>query len=126
VSPFAGFASLAFILGVAGLYGVVAYSVGHRTREIGVRMALGADEGSVYRLVLGEAARLVGVGAIPGTAGSLAAANTIRGLFYAVRPWDMSTVTIVGSLLVVAALLASFVPAHHAASTNPTEALRSE
>jgi predicted permease len=121
-----GFASLAFILGVTGLYGVVAYSVGHRTREIGVRMALGADAGSVYRLVLGEAARLVGVGAILGAAGSLVAANTMRGLFYAVRPWDMSTVTIVGSVLVVAALLASFVPAHHAASTNATEALRSE
>ena len=71
------FASVAFVLGVVGLYGVVAYSVSHRTREIGIRMALGADPGSVYRLILGEASRLVGAGTALGIGGSLAAATLI-------------------------------------------------
>jgi predicted permease len=121
-----GFAAVAFVLGVVGLYGVVAYSVGHRTREIGVRMALGADPASLYRLILGEAARLVGAGATLGIGGSLAAATLIRGLFYEVRPWDMATFAIVASILILAALMASFIPARHAASTEPIEALRSE
>jgi macrolide transport system ATP-binding/permease protein len=111
---------------VIGLYGVVAYSVGQRTREIGVRMALGAAPASVYRLILGEAARLVGAGAAVGIAGSLAAATVIRGLFYEFRPWDAPTLAIVASTLISAALLASFIPARHAASTNPIEVLRSE
>ena len=121
-----GFAGIAFVLGVIGLYGVVAYSVGHRTREIGVRMALGADAVSVYRLILGEAARLVGTGTALGIGGSLAAATLIRGLFYEVRPWDVPTLAIVASILISAALMASFIPARHAASTNPIDALRSE
>jgi macrolide transport system ATP-binding/permease protein len=121
-----GFASIAFILGVVGLYGVIAYSVGHRTREIGVRMALGADPRSVYRLILGEAGRLVGAGAVLGIGGSLAAATLIHGLFYGVRAWDVPTLAIVASVLIVAGLLASYIPARHAASTNPTVALRSE
>jgi predicted permease len=121
-----GFAGIAFTLGIAGLYGVVAYSVGHRTREIGVRMALGADATSIYRLILGEAARLVGVGAILGAGGALAAANTMRGLFYEVRPWDVSTLAPMALILVVVAVFASFVPARYAATTNPTDALRAE
>lgn len=120
------FAGVAFALSVVGLYGVVSYSVGHRTREIGVRMALGADASSVYRLILGEAARLVAVGAILGVGGSLAATSLMRGLFYAVHPWDVSTLATIASVLVLAALLASFVPARHAATINPTDALRSE
>src|SRR5439155_13426638 len=120
------FASVAFVLGVVGLYGVVAYSVSHRTREIGVRMALGADPGSVYRLILGEASRLVGAGTALGIGGSLAAATLIRGLFYGVRAWDVPTLAIVVAVLILAALLASYIPAHRAASVNPIEALRSE
>lgn len=120
------FASVAFVLGVVGLYGVVAYSVSHRTREIGVRMALGAEPRSVYRLILGEATRLVGVGTVLGVGGSLAAATFIRGLFYGVRAWDVPTITIVVAVLIVAALLASYIPARRAASVNPVEALRSE
>jgi len=120
------FASVAFVLGVVGLYGVVAYSVSHRTREIGVRMALGADPGSVYRLILGEASRLVGAGTALGIGGSLAAATLIRGLFYGVRAWDVPTLAIVVAVLILAALLASYIPARRAASVNPIEALRSE
>jgi len=120
------FASVAFVLGVVGLYGVVAYSVSHRTREIGVRMALGADPASVYRLILGEASRLVGAGTALGIGGSLAAATLIRGLFYGVRAWDVPTLAIVVAVLILAALLASYIPARRAASVNPIEALRSE
>jgi predicted permease len=121
-----GFAGLAFVLGVVGLYGVVAYSVSHRTREIGIRMALGAAPASVYRLILGEAGRLVGAGAFLGIAGSLAAATLIRGLFYEVRPWDVPMVAMVAAVLVSAALMASFLPARHAAGIDPIRALRSE
>jgi macrolide transport system ATP-binding/permease protein len=121
-----GFAGIAFLLGVIGLYGVVAYSVSYRTREIGVRMALGADPVSVYRLILGGAGRLVGTGAALGVGGSLAAATLLRGLFYEVRPWDVPTLAIVAAVLISAALMASFIPARHAASTNPVDALRSE
>ncbi|MGA2599588.1 MAG: FtsX-like permease family protein [Bryobacteraceae bacterium] len=120
------FAGIAFVLGVVGLYGVVAYSVSRRTREIGVRMALGAEPWSVYRLILIEAARLVGAGALLGIAGSLAAATLIRGLLYGVRPWDLPTMAAAVTVLGLAALLASFIPARRAAAVNPVEALRSE
>jgi macrolide transport system ATP-binding/permease protein len=121
-----GFASVAFVLGVVGLYGVVAYSVSRRTREIGIRMALGAEPRSVYRLIVGEAARLVGAGTVLGIGGSIAAATFLRGLFYGVRAWDAPTLTIVVAVLIVAALLASYIPARRAAAVNPVEALRSE
>ena len=89
-------------------------------------MALGAEPGSVYRLILREAARLVGAGTVLGIGGSLAAATFIRGLFYDVRAWDVPTLATVASVFIVAALLASYIPAWHAASINPAEALRSE
>jgi ABC-type antimicrobial peptide transport system permease subunit len=120
------FAGIAFVLGVVGLYGVVAYSVSRRTREIGVRMALGAEPRSVYRLILTEAARLVGAGALLGIAGSLAAATLIRGLLYGVLPWDLPTMAAAVTVLGLAALLASYIPARRAAAVNPVEALRSE
>ena len=120
------FAGIAFALGVVGLYGVVAYSVSRRTREIGVRMALGAEPRSVYRLILGEAARLVGTGTALGIAGSLGSATLIRGLLYGVRPWDVSTMAAAIIVLGLAAILASYMPARRAASVNPVEALRSE
>ncbi len=120
------FAGIAFVLGVVGLYGVVAYSVSRRTREIGVRMALGAEPASVYRLILTEAARLVGAGALLGIAGSLAAAALIRGLLYGVRPWDVPTIAASIAVVGLAALLASYIPARRAAAVNPIEALRSE
>lgn len=120
------FASVAFLLAVVGLYGVVAYSVSHRTREIGVRMALGAGPRSVYQLIFGEAARLVGAGTVLGIGGSIAAATLIRGVYYGVRPWDPPTLAIVVAALVLAALFATYIPTRRAASLNPVEALRSE
>jgi len=120
------FAGLALILGVVGLYGVIAYSVSQRTREIGVRMALGAQRGSVYRLILKEASWLVAIGITAGLLCSLAATSLMRKLLFGISPWDASTLATVAAALAVAALAASYLPARRAASVNPVEALRAE
>jgi len=121
-----GFAGLALLLGVVGLYGVIAYSVSQRTREIGVRMALGAQRSSVYRLILNEAGRLILVGVVLGLACSIGAAMLIGKLLYGVQAWDAQILISVAALLSLSALAASYVPARRAASVNPTEALRAE
>jgi macrolide transport system ATP-binding/permease protein len=121
-----GFASLALLLGVVGLYGVIAYSVSQRTREIGVRMALGAQRGAVYQMIMSEAGWLTGIGIAAGLLCSVAAATLMRSLLFGVRSWDLSTLGGVAVLLAVAALLASYFPARRAASVNPVEALRAE
>ena len=121
-----GFAALAFLLGVVGLYGVIAYSVSQRTREIGVRMALGAQRGSVYKLVLHEAGVLALLGVGLGLLCSVGAATLMRKLLFATAAWDATTLASVALLLVAAAMLASYIPAHRAASVNPVEALRAE
>jgi ABC-type antimicrobial peptide transport system permease subunit len=111
---------------VVGLYGVVAYSVSQRTREIGVRIALGAQRGSVYQLVLSEAGRLAGAGIVIGLLCSIGAATLMRGLLFGVRAWDITTLSGVASVLTIAAMLASFIPARRAASVDPVDALRAE
>ncbi|MGO9340770.1 MAG: ADOP family duplicated permease [Terracidiphilus sp.] len=121
-----GFAVLALVLGVVGLYGVIAYSVSQRTREIGVRMALGAQRSSVYKLVLGEAGRLIGLGVVVGLAGSVGAAMLMGKLLFGVQAWDAGTLVSVAVVLGAAAMMASYFPARRAASVNPTEALRAE
>jgi macrolide transport system ATP-binding/permease protein len=121
-----GFAALALLLGVVGLYGVIAYSVSQRTREIGVRMALGAQQSSVYRMILKEAGRLTGVGIVAGLVSSIAAATLMRKLLFGIHTWDMSTLAAVAVVLGASALLASYFPARRAASVNPVEALRAE
>ena len=108
------------------MYGVIAYPVGQRTREIGIRMALGAEPGLVYKLILKEAGRLTGAGIAVGIACSIAAATLISGLLFDVRTWDVPTLAGVAVVLGAAALLASFIPARRAASVNPVIALRAE
>lgn len=120
------FATLALLLSVVGLYGVTAYSVSQRTREIGVRIALGAQRSMVYRLVLKQAARLIGVGLVAGLAGSIAAASLMRNLLFGTQAWDTFTLAIVVVVLGTSALAASYLPARRAASVDPMEALRSE
>jgi len=111
---------------VVGLYGVIAYSVSQRTREIGVRMALGAQRGSVYALVMKEAAWITTLGIAAGLACSIAAAMLMRNLLFGTQPWDAATLAAVAAMLGAFALLASFIPARRAASVNPVDALRSE
>jgi predicted permease len=121
-----GFAVLALVLGVVGLYGVIAYSVSQRTREIGVRMALGAQRSAVHRLILKEAGLLTGIGIAVGIALSIGASQGMNSLLFGVRAWDVSTLGGVAALLGAFALLASFIPARRAARVNPVEALRAE
>jgi predicted permease len=121
-----GFAAMALLLGVVGLYGVIAYSVSQRTREIGVRMALGAQRGAVYRLVMRQAGWLIGAGLAIGLVCAVGASLGMRSLLFGVQAWDAMTLGGVAVLLGLASLAASFLPAHRAASVNPVEALRAE
>jgi predicted permease len=121
-----GFAALALLLGVVGLYGVIAYSVSQRTREIGVRMALGAEPNNVYGLILKEAGWLTCAGICAGMICSLAAATLMRKLLFGVQSWDVTTLIAVAAVLGISALMASFIPARRAASVNPVDALRAE
>ena len=120
------FAALALVLGVIGLYGVIAYSVSQRTREIGVRMALGAQRSSVYKLVMRQAAWLTFIGLALGLACSIGASMLMQKLLFGVAAWDAPTLLAVTLILGLSALAASFIPAWRAASVNPTVALRAE
>jgi macrolide transport system ATP-binding/permease protein len=119
-----GFAALALLLGAVGLYGVLAYSVSQRTREIGVRMALGAQRSSVYRLILKEAGWLTAAGIAAGVVCSIAASTLMRTLLFGVNSWDLPTLAAVATVLALSALLASYIPARRAASVNPVDAIR--
>jgi predicted permease len=121
-----GFSVLALVLSAVGLYGVIAYSVSQRTREIGVRMALGAQRSSVHWMVLSEAVWLTAAGITIGAVCSVAFGELLRGLLFGVRAWDVPTLAVVALVLGLLALFASYIPAHRAASVNPVEALRAE
>ena len=121
-----GFAAVALLLGVIGLYGVIAYSVSQRTREIGVRIALGAQRGMVYRLILKEAGTLALAGIVIGTGCAIFTASLMRKLLFGTPPWDLMTLVCVAAVLAASALLASFLPARRAASVDPMSALRAE
>jgi macrolide transport system ATP-binding/permease protein len=121
-----GFAAVALLLGVVGLYGVIAYSVSQRTREIGVRIALGAQRATVYRLILREAGALALAGIAIGTGCAILAASLMRKLLFGTPPWDVTTLICVAAVLGASALLASFLPARRAASVDPMSALRAE
>jgi macrolide transport system ATP-binding/permease protein len=121
-----GFAAVALLLGTVGLYGVIAYSVAQRTREIGVRMALGAQRGSVYQLIMKEAGWLALVGIGAGILSSMVAASLMQKLLFGVRSWDATTLAAVSVMLATSALCASYIPARRAARVDPMVALRSE
>ena len=120
------FAGLSLLLCVVGLYGVIAFSVSQRTREIGVRMALGAGRGAVYSLVLREAGWLIAAGLLIGLTSAVALARFLDGLLFGVSAWDGLTLSAVSLVLAGAALLAAYVPAHRAAGVNPVDALRAD
>jgi predicted permease len=121
-----GFGLLALLLAALGIYGVLAYSVSRRTREIGMRMALGAQVADVLGLVLGQGLRLVLAGMAIGFASALMATRLLRGFLFEITPLDPFTYGVVLVLLAGVALLASWLPARRAANVNPLEALRSE
>ncbi len=121
-----GFAVIALVLGVVGLYGVIAYSVSQRTREIGVRMALGAQRGAVYKMVMRQAGWLTLAGISIGLVCAVGASMAMGKLLFGVQAWDVATLSSVALVLGSASLAASFLPAHRAASVNPTDALRAE
>jgi predicted permease len=120
------FGLIAVVLGAAGLYGVMSYSVARQTKEIGVRMALGAQRGHILGMVLREASLLVGAGLVIGVAASVAGARLLRSLLFGVAPRDPITLVSVCGVLLLTGLLAAWWPAKRAASTEPMQALRME
>ena len=120
------FAAAGLALAMIGLYGVIAYLVAQRTREIGVRMALGANKGNILRLVMGTSLRLILSGIAVGLVAALAATRVLSSLLYSIGPHDPATFGLVALLLVLVAVVAALVPARSATSVNPIVALRCE
>jgi len=120
------FAGSSLLLAMVGIYGVIAWTVRQRTREIGVRMALGAQRRAVLALVLGRGLKLAGAGIVLGLIGAISSTQLLRSLLFGVGPTDPITFVVVPLLLVVVALLACWLPARRAAAVDPMEALRSE
>jgi putative ABC transport system permease protein len=120
------FAAIALFLALVGLYGLMAYSVSRRTREVGIRMALGAQRGDVMLLVLKKAALLLGLGLITGLAGSWFATRAIQSFLFGVGQHDPITIASICALLAVCGMIAALIPARRAASIDPMKALRTE
>jgi predicted permease len=123
---YVGFALIALVLAGVGIYGVIAFSVGQREHEIGVRMALGATRERVVRMILVEGAILAGVGLVLGLVGAFFVGRAMQSTLYGVASMDFTAFGAVGGLLVVTALLASYLPARRASRVEPVRALRTE
>jgi putative ABC transport system permease protein len=120
------FSAIALILALVGLYGLMAYTVTRRTREVGIRIALGAQRSEVLRLILGKAARLIALGLLTGLAASFAAARILQSFLFGISPHDPITLLVACTLLTLCGLAAALIPARHAASIDPMQALRTE
>ena len=120
------FATTALLLAAIGIYGVLSYTVVQRTRDIGIRMALGATQSDIARDVLSHGLFLTGLGLAIGVAGALGGARLIQSILYGVRPTDMLTFFVVSLMLAAVALVASYLPAHRASRVDPMIALRHE
>jgi ABC-type antimicrobial peptide transport system permease subunit len=120
-----GFASLlALLLGAVGLYGVLSYVVARRTREIGLRMALGAESARVQRMVVAQGTRVVLIGVVVGVAVAAAATRALEGMLFGVDPADAATFSAMSGAMILLGLLASYLPARRASSVDPLESLR--
>ena len=117
---------ISLLIGLVGLYGIIAYSVSQRRRVIGIRMALGAGKGEVLKMVISQGIRLALIGVTIGLAGSLILMRFLSGLLYGVKPTDPLTLATVSVLLIGVSLFASYIPARQAAKVDPTLALRHE
>jgi putative ABC transport system permease protein len=120
------FAAIGLVLGAVGIYGVISYAVSQRTRELGIRTALGALEGRIVRMILGEGARLAGLGIALGAFGSLLGARSLRSLVFGVGTNDPWVYAVVAVTLALVAMAASLVPAWRAARIDPLVALRGD
>jgi putative ABC transport system permease protein len=118
------FAVTALLLASVGIYGVLSYMVAQRTRDIGIRMALGASEGRIVWDVLGLGLRLAGIGLVVGLAAAFAATRLLSSLLYGVCPTDAITFVVVSLALLTVALIASYLPARRATRVDPLTALR--
>jgi putative ABC transport system permease protein len=120
------FAAIALTVAAIGIYGVLSYLVSRRTREIGIRLAIGADRLEVMRLVLKQDLAIAGAGIAAGLVGAFALTRLMQALLYQVRPGDPETFALVAIALVIVALLAAAVPAFRATRVSPLIALRTE
>jgi predicted permease len=120
------FALVGLALACVGLYGVMSYTVTQRTREIGIRMALGAGKSEVLKLVINQGIKLVLIGVAIGLAGALGLTRFLSGMLYGVKPGDPLTLVAVSALLMAVALLASYIPARQAAKVDPMAALKQD
>jgi len=126
VLVFGIFASAALVLATIGLYGVVSYTVAQRSREIGVRLALGAPPRGIVRAVLGQGVRLAAVGVALGSIGAYMAAGVLRTILFETEPTDAGTFLAIAAILMGVAAVASLAPARRASRVDPLIALRSE
>jgi ABC-type antimicrobial peptide transport system permease subunit len=120
------FSAVSLLLAAVGIYGVLAYTVAERTREFGVRMALGAEPGRITMLVASGAARIVIAGLIVGLAGAYALSGMLQTLLFGVQPHDVATLAIACAVLGTAAAIAALLPARRASRMMPVDALRNE
>jgi putative ABC transport system permease protein len=120
------FAGTALALAVVGLYGVISYAVAQRTREFGIRVALGAKVHDLLQLVVGQGMKLVMIGLVLGVIGSLALTRVLSGFLFGVRPTDPATFAAVSMLLAIVGVIACWLPARRASKVDPMEALRYE
>jgi putative ABC transport system permease protein len=117
---------MALMLGIIGLYGVIAYSVSQRRREIGIRSALGAQQRELTRLFVRHAMLLTGAGVTCGLVAALALTRLMSSLLFGIKPNDPATFAVVTLVLLSSAAVSSYLPARRAAAVNPVEALRAE